>query len=128
MNELKITLDHVNPLTVWGSNNEYFEITKKHFSKIKIVARGNEVKALGDENELILFKEKFQGIIDHVDKFQSLNTNDLEHILGAQVHFGTEGSSVSEKVSLGVSGFDPIVFGPNGIVVKARTVNQRNIV
>ena len=128
MNELKITLDHVNPLTVWGSNNEYFEITKKHFSKIKIVARGNEVKALGDENELILFKEKFQGIIDHVDKFQSLNTNDLEHILGAQVHFGTEGSSVSEKVSLGVSGFDPIVFGPNGIVVKARTVNQRKMV
>lgn len=129
MNELKFTIDSVNPLIVWGSNNEYFEITKRHFSKIKIVARGNEVKALGDETELILFKEKFQDIIDHVDKFQSLSTNDLEHILGSKVQYSIEGTSVLEKIALGSSsGSDPIVFGPNGIVVKARTVNQRRMV
>lgn len=128
MNELKFTIDS-NPLIIWGSNNEYFEITKRHFSKIKIVARGNEVKALGDENELILFKEKFQGIIDHVDKFQSLSPNDLEHILGSKNQYVVEGNPVLEKISLGsTSGSDPIVFGPNGIVVKARTVNQRKMV
>ncbi|MFN8407072.1 MAG: PhoH family protein [Sphingobacteriaceae bacterium] len=126
MNELKFIIDNINPATVWGSNNEHFEITRKHFPKIKIVARGNEVKVLGDEAELMAFREKFQGIIDHVDKFQSLNTNDLEQLLATKIQYADE-PSLFNKVGLGSSA-DPIVFGPNGIVVKARTVNQRRMV
>lgn len=127
MNELKFIIDNINPVTVWGSNNEHFETTKKHFPKIKIVARGNEVKALGDEAELIAFKEKFQGIIDHVDKFQSLDTSDLEHLLARKIEYPDEPSLGAEKGNFGNSS-DPIVFGPNGIVVRARTVNQRRMV
>jgi phosphate starvation-inducible PhoH-like protein len=126
LNELKFIIDNINPATVWGSNNEHFEITRKHFPKIKIVARGNEVKVLGDEAELMAFREKFQGIIDHVDKFQSLNTNDLEQLLATKIQYADE-PSLFNKVGLGSSA-DPIVFGPNGIVVKARTVNQRRMV
>ena len=128
MNELKFIMDNINPVTVWGSNNEYFEITKKHFPKIKIVARGNEVKVLGDEAELMLFREKFQGIIDHVDKFQSLNTTDLEQLLDTKIHYNVEASSYLLEKGLIGSSSDPIVFGPNGIVVKARTANQRRMV
>lgn len=110
---------------MWGSNNEYFEIIRRHFPKIKIVARGNEVKVLGDDAELQLFNLKFQEIINHVDKFQSLNNNDLEQILGAKIASPViNGASATDK-SLGG---EPIVFGPNGIVVKARTVNQRRMV
>ena len=110
---------------MWGSNNEYFEIIKKHFPKIKIVARGNEVKVLGDEVELQLFNVKFQDIMDHVDKFQSLNNNDLEHILGTPLIKPLNGEAIVPKNG---SGTEPIVFGPNGIVVKARTANQRKMV
>ncbi len=124
MNELKLTLENVNPIVMWGSNNEYFEIIKKHFPKIKIVARGNEVKVLGDEAELQLFNVKFQDIINHVDKFQSLNNNDLEHILGAQLT-PLNGEAIQSRNG---GGTEPIVFGPNGIVVKARTANQRKMV
>ncbi|NEU07082.1 PhoH family protein [Flavihumibacter sp. R14] len=125
MNELNLSIDNVNPLVMWGANNEYFEIIKKHFPKIKIVARGNEVKVLGDESELNNFSSKFQDIIDHVDKFQSLNNNDLENILGTTVTLNKE-SDGAEGRSFG--GGEPIVFGPNGIVVKARTANQRRMV
>ncbi|WP_276362160.1 PhoH family protein [Daejeonella sp. H1SJ63] len=125
MNELILTIDNVNPIVLWGSNNEYFEVIKKHFPKIKIVARGSEVKVLGDENELKQFQIKFQEIIDHIDKFQSLNTNDLGHILGTSVQVKTAEDSVAGKSS---GGGEPIVFGPNGIVVKARTANQRKMV
>lgn len=120
MNELNLTIENVDPLVMWGTNNEYFEIIKKHFPKIKIVARGNDVKVLGDEVEINQFNHKFQDILNHVDKFQSLNNNDLEQILGAN-------PETANGVKNG-NGGEPIVFGPNGIVVKARTANQRKMV
>jgi phosphate starvation-inducible PhoH-like protein len=110
---------------MWGANNEYFEILKKHFPKIKIVSRGNDVKVMGDEIELNNFNAKFQDIINHVDKFQSLNNNDLEQILGTSVSLSKDGHIAEGK---NFSGGEPIVFGPNGIVVKARTANQRRMV
>ena len=125
MNELNLSIENVNPLVMWGANNEYFEIIKKHFPKIKIVARGNEVKVLGDEAELNNFSAKFQDIIDHVDKFQSLNDNDLETILGKTLGKPKD-TDASDGRTFG--GGEPIVFGPNGIVVKARTANQRRMV
>ena len=125
MNELNLSIENVNPLVMWGANNEYFEIIKKHFPKIKIVARGNEVKVLGDEAELNNFSSKFQDIVDHVDKFQSLNNNDLESILGKSLGTQKE-TETSDGRAFG--GGEPIVFGPNGIVIKARTANQRRMV
>ncbi|MES2872782.1 MAG: PhoH family protein [Bacteroidota bacterium] len=125
MNELNLTLENVNPVVIWGANNEYFEIIKKHFPKIKIVARGTDLKVLGDESEINSFNLKFAEILNHADKFQSLNNNDLEQILGAKITAYTETEANSPRNG---GGGDPIVFGPNGIVVKARTANQRRMV
>ena len=124
LNELIITIENVNPLVIWGSNNEYFEVLKTNFPKIKIVARGQEVKVLGDEAEIHNFKLKFDEIINHIDKFQSLNNNDLEKILGTVISINPE----SVNPSLKGGGGEPIVFGPNGNVIKARTANQRKMV
>ncbi|HYK76242.1 MAG TPA: PhoH family protein [Daejeonella sp.] len=125
MNELKLTIENVNPVVMWGSNNEYFEIIKKHFPKLKIIARGNEVKVLGDEAELYNFNLKFQDIINHVDKFQSLNNNDLELILGTTIPSTEEQDSTATKT---ISRGEAIVFGPNGMVIKARSANQYRMV
>ncbi|HEY0895212.1 MAG TPA: PhoH family protein [Sphingobacteriaceae bacterium] len=127
MNELKLEIENVSPVVIWGPNNEHFETIKKQFPKIRIVARGNEVKVLGDEGELKVFLQKFQEILDHADKYQSLNSNDLETILGARPASEAEGEPGRAKVP-GGGGGEPIVFGPNGIVVKARTANQRRMV
>lgn len=123
MNELIITVENVNPVIIWGANNEYFEIIKKSFPKIKIVARGNDVKVLGDEIEINIFKLKFDEILIHIDQFQSLNTNDLEKILGTNISISSE-----TEISASKGGGEPIVFGPNGLVIKARTANQRKMV
>ena len=123
MNELIITVENVNPVIIWGSNNEYFEIIKKSFPKIKIVARGNDVKVLGDEIEINIFKLKFDEILKHIDQFQSVNTNDLEKILGTNISISSD-----TEISASKGGGEPIVFGPNGLVIKARTANQRKMV
>lgn len=124
MNELKIDLENINPVTLWGSNNEYFEVIKRQFPKIKIVARGNEVKVLGDEAEIAIFTSRFSNIIQHIDKYQSLSTNELERLLDAKISQQAEG----EPVQTSSAGSEAIVFGHNGIVVKARTANQRKMV
>ncbi len=126
MNELKIELDNVNPVILWGANNEYFELFKRQFPKLKIVARGVELKVLGDETELSTFKQRFEKVVAHIEHFQSLSANQLEGLLGAPVSKPEDAANPSDKPSL--VGGEAIVYGPNGIVVKARTANQRRMV
>lgn len=116
-------MESVNPAVLWGAQNEHFEILKKQFPKLKIVARGNELKVLGDERELVLFKSYFDEIVTHIERFNNLTGSDLETILATSIG-SKEGKSKTTTKSSG----DPIVFGPNGVVVKARTANQRKMV
>lgn len=125
MNEIKFSLDHINPAVLWGPNNDHFEVLKKHYPKLKIVARGTEVKVLGEEAEITHFGEKFSNLINHLEKYESLNSNDFERILGAKIALPSATES-AEKVQQGHG--EVIVFGPNGIMVKARTANQRRMV
>jgi hypothetical protein len=82
LNELKLSIEQIDPAVLWGPNNDHFEIIKKQYPKLKLVARGSEVKVLGDEHELAIFQEKFDHLVQHVEKFDSLNVNDVERILG----------------------------------------------
>jgi len=126
LNELKLSIEHINPAVLWGPNNDHFEIIKKQFPKLKIVARGSDVKVLGDEQELTSFNVKFQKLVDHVDKFESLTSIDVERIFGAKASTKTE-TTETETADKSTTG-EVIVFGPNGIMVKARTANQRRMV
>lgn len=126
MNELLITLESVNPVVLWGPKNEFYDIIKRSFPKLKIVTRGNEVKALGDEMELNNFNEKLNAIISHLDKYQNLSTGDIDSILGTDSSARIAANAKEGEESQGSS--EVIVFGPNGIMVKARTVNQRKMV
>ncbi len=112
---------------LWGAQNEHFEVFKKQFPKLKIVARGNEVKVLGDEGEITLFKSQFDKVLSHIERYNSLTANDVETILSAPKAGDAPARKNGEKVASGGGG-EPIVFGPNGIVVKARTANQRRMV
>uniref|UniRef100_UPI0035BBE956 PhoH family protein n=1 Tax=Mucilaginibacter sp. TaxID=1882438 RepID=UPI0035BBE956 len=126
MNELKLSIDQVNPAVLWGPNNDHFEIIKKQYPKLKIVARGSEVKVMGDEQELNLFQAKFDSLVAHIDKYESLNVNDVERILGAKPSAkpATGEATKEDKFANG----EVLVFGPNGIMVRARTPNQHRMV
>lgn len=83
------------------------------------------MKVLGDDNELNIFQEKFSHLINHVEKFENLNITDLERILGSKVNNAATSEPVTaDKFASG----EVIVFGPNGVMVKARTTNQRRMV
>lgn len=123
MNELKLTLETVDQAQFWGANNDHYEIIKNAFPKLKIVARGNEVKVLGDEAELNLFQQQFDRLISHLDTYRTLTTSDVENIIGAKKVLNSEEPVVNPQGSGEV-----IVFGNHGLMIKARTANQRKMV
>lgn len=125
MTELKISIENVNPAVLWGPNNDHFEIIKKQYPKLKLVARGSELKVLGDDHELSVFDEKFSHLLNHVEKFENLNITDLERILGSNTTPKVAAEpAAGDKSTTG----EVLVFGPNGILVKARTANQKRMV
>lgn len=126
MNELNLTIDTINPAVLWGSNNDHFELIKKQYPKLKIVARGNEVKVLGDENEIKNFHEKLNQLVTHIEKFQTLNLNDIERLVGSKYAVQPAATEQTGQEKPGNS--EVIVFSTNGIMVKARTPNQQRMV
>ncbi|MVN21980.1 PhoH family protein [Mucilaginibacter arboris] len=125
MNELNLTIDAINPAMLWGSKNDHYEIIKKQYPKLKIVARGNEVKVLGDEAEIKNFEEKLNQLIVHIEKFQNLNLNDVERILSTK---GSVQAASPEQNGQDKGQGEVIVFGTNGLMIKARTANQQRMV
>lgn len=127
MNELNIILEGVNPVVLWGAQNEHFEVLKQYFPKLRIVARGNEVKVFGDDRAVESFKGYFDRIVTHAEQHHNISLRDIEAILSTDSRVGRSTREDAAKDG-GVGGAEPIVFGPNGLVVKARTANQRRMV
>lgn len=128
MNELIINLDSVNLAALWGAQNENFEFIKRGFPKLRLVARGDELKVLGEEVEQNAFSSSFATILEHAQKFNSLSLVDLEDLLGSRA--SPIAQPKKEKADELVTPFkgEPIVYGPNGLIVRARTANQRRMV
>ena len=119
MNELKLELTDISPREFFGQNNEHFDLIKKYFPKLKIVARGSKIKVFGDDDQLEEFEKRFQMLSEHFAKYNSINKNSIERILTSN---GKEDYASSE------SSDDVLVHGVNGRYIKALTVNQRKLV
>lgn len=128
MNELILTLESVDPVQFWGANNEHYELIKNAFPKLKVVARGIELKVFGDEKELKVFEQKYILLLGQLEKHLSLSANDVESILGANGKTTISEKGEGKSTSAAGGGGEVIVFGTNGLMVKARTANQRRMV
>ena len=117
MSEVVIPIDTFNPVEFFGVNDSNLEVIRKNFPELKLVARGNEIKVIGDEKNIHVFSEKINRLIQHYQKFGSLTPDNVEHFLA-------DTSVKSDSPTAGNNG-DVLVFGQNGIMVRARTVNQK---
>ncbi|RTE53198.1 PhoH family protein [Arenibacter aquaticus] len=119
MNELIIELTDISPREFFGQNNENIDLLKKHFPKLKIVARGNKIKVYGDEDLLDEFDKRFDLLTAHYAKYNKLDENSIERLLASN---GTEAFESSEA-----SG-EVLVHGVSGRLIRAQTANQRRLV
>ena len=73
MTERILILENADPVVFFGINNSNIQLLKTLFPKLRIVARGNVIKVIGDENEMVAFEEK----VHELEKF-SLEMNVLK--------------------------------------------------
>lgn len=120
MNETTIDISEINPVDLYGVNDTKLTSIKKFFPRIKIIARGNELKAIGDENELSAFKQKIALLIAHLLKYKQLTENNIERLMSEDGMLENSETLRNEA--------DVLVYGNSGLIVKAKTANQRKLV
>ena len=119
MNEIKIDLTEVNPREFFGEQNAHIDLIKSYFPKLKIVARGNTIKAYGEADLLETLEQKIEIMLLHFGKYNVLDVATIERIITAQT---------IEEVEMDAGSDMTIVHGVGGKIVKARTVNQAKLV
>ena len=110
-----IELNSISPIDFYGANNSNIDKINDFFPKLKIIARGNKLKLIGEENLINQFEIKFNLFINYFNKYNFLNKDSIENII------------LSDNSKLDFND-DVIVFGSNGKLIKARTNNQRKMV
>jgi phosphate starvation-inducible PhoH-like protein len=121
MNEKIITLDSIEPVEIYGVNDVKLNVIKKYFPKLKLIARGYSLKVLGEAKEIARFEKKLELMVDHYHKSGVLTDTVIERLLGQT------GDNLLESKEEQLNN-DLILFGNNGLVIKARTENQRKMV
>lgn len=119
MIEKVIFLDDIDPVVLFGPNNRLLDQIQSYFPKIKLVARGSEVKCMGEAGEVTVFTEKLTELLDYYRKYNRLEEGDLERLLLDADHMRTASGGEFE---------DALVIGNTGKPVRARTVNQLQLV
>jgi len=118
LNERVIELTEINPNDLFGTQNYNIDIIRKYFPKLKIVARGTQLKAFGESEILDEFEKKLDRLIKYFNRYNKLDENIIERILT-----GNGNEHRSSKLADGV-----LVHGVNGRLIKAQTANQRRMV
>ena len=119
MKEVVIFLDDIDPVLVFGPNNSLLDKISGFFPKLKIIARGSELKCMGEEEELEVFRIKIGELLDYYRKYNRINEEDIEKYLFDATHMKSASNGDFEQ---------PLIFGANGKPVRARTVNQLKLV
>ena len=119
MAEKLIYLEGVDPVDFYGVNNVRFNKFIEHFDDLKIVSRGNEIKASGSEKRLGIFEEKIELVIRYLRKFDTLTLPDLEELIGGVADHKMNAPGPDDEV---------LLHGERGRKIRAITVNQKKLV
>ena len=119
MNEIKIDLTDVNSQELFGEQNAYIEKFRSYFPKLKVVARGNTLKAFGEEEVLEEFEKRINMLIKHFAKYNSLTDEIIERVVTANDKSDYDSGSGKDAF---------IVHGVSGKLIKAQTHNQQKLV
>ncbi len=120
MNQRIIELTEVSPQAFFGEKNITIELLKNYFPKLKIVARGSQIIAFGEEELLDEFQHRIELLVTHFSKYNQLDINSIERILSSN------DSEIIEKEE--GKNADVIVYGVGGKTIRPQTPNQRKMV
>lgn len=115
MIERIIIIDGIDPQTFYGPNNGNMSLIRNLFPKLRVAARGNVIKVIGEDSETEAFEKKIKEIEAYAEKYNSLNEDAIIDIV--------RGDAPVRKDSTGI-----IIYGQNGKPISARNANQTRMV
>jgi phosphate starvation-inducible PhoH-like protein len=118
MIERVIILDGVDPVIFFGTNNSNMQLIKALYPKLRIVARGNAIKVIGDELELAGFEEKIKELENYCKELNLLTEEAIINVVK-----GKKDALVALQKQDNL-----IIYGMNGRPIQARTENQQKLV
>ena len=115
MIERIIIIDQVDPQTFYGVNNANINLIRNLFPKLRMAARGNVIKVIGEDSETAEFEKKIHEIETHASKYNKLTEDAIIDIV--------RGDPPKEVNAEGV-----IIYGQNGKPIAPRNANQARMV
>ena len=115
MIEKHIVLEDIDPVVFYGVGNAHLQMLRSLFPKLRILARDNVIRVLGDDEQMCAFEEVAEKLRRHVLKFNAIAEKDILNIV--------KGKSTSEEVAK-----DFIVYNISGKPIKSRSENQQKLV
>lgn len=115
MIEKHIVLEDIDPVIFYGVNNANMQMIKALFPKLRIVARGDVIKVMGDEEEMCAFEEAILALEKHCARYNSLNEEAILDIIKGN------------KPQIEKTG-DVIVYSVTGKPITPRSTNQLKLV
>ena len=115
LSEKHIILEDIDPVVFYGVNNSHLQIIKALFPKLRIAARDNVIRVLGDEEQMATFEEDIENMRKHVLKYNSLDEEDIISI--------TKGEKTKQDSVKGV-----LVYSVTGKPIKGRGENQQKLI
>jgi len=112
--EKHIILEDIDTVVFYGVGNSHLQIIRSLFPKLRIVARDNVIRVLGDEQQIAVFEENIETIRKHVLRFNSLREEDILDIIR-----GGRAKEVPDDV---------VVYSMSGRPIKARSDNQQRLI
>jgi phosphate starvation-inducible PhoH-like protein len=112
--EKHIVLEDIDTVVFYGVGNSHLQMIRSLFPKLRIVARDNVIRVLGDEEQMAAFEEDIEAIRRHILKFNALREEDILDIV--------KGGRVKEVPD------DVVVFSMSGRPIKARSENQQRLI
>ncbi len=115
MIEKHIVIEDIDPVEFYGVGNGHIQILKSLFPKLRVVARDNVIRVLGDEEEMCRFEEDVEKIRQHIVKYNTITDEDVLDI-------------VKGNPMKGDGGDDVLVYSITGRPIKSRSTNQQDLI
>lgn len=115
MIEKHIVLDDIDPVVFYGVGNAHLQIIKSLFPKVRIVARDNVIRILGDEEQMAKLEEDIENMRKHISTYNVISEKDILDIVN-----GKQTKIDAEK--------EVLVYSVSGKPIKSRSNNQQLLV
>lgn len=116
----EIMIEGVDARELYGAQNAYLEQMRELMPKLKIVARGDTIKALGAKEDVAAFERRMNALVEYYLKYGHISSEVVSQAFSSSLsELSAEPPAIDKDV---------IVYGNNGAIIRARTINQQRLV